>query len=136
MSLCAAGCGREPQRGVTRVETVPVTGIVLVDGQPANNLRVSAVHSTATQGLVPHSPGGYTKEDGRFSLSTYESGDGVPPGDYKLTFVWGEINLMNGQYSGDKLKGKYAEPLRSAHPLQLSSGDNAVDMGTIELKSR
>jgi hypothetical protein len=77
-----------------------------------------------------------TAGDGAFSLSTYESGDGVPPGDYTLTFVWGEMNLMNGQYAGDKLEGKYADAATSAIALTVTAGAEPQDLGTIELSTQ
>ncbi|MCA9051201.1 MAG: hypothetical protein KDA89_20835 [Planctomycetaceae bacterium] len=129
-----SGCGKSGPQGGPRVTTVPVIGVVHVDGQPAANLRVT-VHITGGTGAVPQNPGGFTKEDGTFALSTYESGDGVPPGTYSCTFVWGEINLMNGQYSGDKLKGKYAKPETSTVTVTVSESDDTVDLGTITLTS-
>ena len=76
-----------------------------------------------------------TDANGVFGLSTYESGDGVPPGQYQMTFVWGQINLMNSQYSGDKFNGKYADPAKSEHNLTVTDSDEPHDLGVIELSS-
>ena len=134
--LWTCGCGSKEPAGGPRVETVPVTGIVKVDGQPAAMVKVAAIHSRNLASPVELTPSAITSADGAFELSTYETGDGVPPGDYQVTFVWGEINIINGQYGGDKFQGRYAIPEHSAILLTIGSGDDPVDLGTIELTSK
>lgn len=128
------GCGPTGPQGGPRVETIPVTGKVIVDGAPAAYLRVLAVPNDAA-GALPMDSACITTTEGMFSLSTYESGDGVPVGSYKLIFSWGQINLMNGQYSGDKFKGKYSDASKSEYSLTIESGDKPLDLGTIELST-
>jgi len=129
------GCGPTGPQGGPRVGTVHVKGTVMVDGAPAGFLKVSAVPKDGA-GAVPMNSTALTAGDGSFSLSTYESGDGVPPGDYTLTFVWGEMNLMNGQYSGDKLEGKFADAAMSEVKLTITAGAEPQDLGTIELSTQ
>lgn len=129
------GCGPTGPQGGPRVGTVQVTGTVMVDGAPAGFLKVSAVPKGGA-GAVPMNSTALTAGNGVFSLSTYESGDGVPPGDYTLTFVWGEMNLLNGQYSGDKLEGRYADAEKSEVPLTITAGADPKDLGTIELSTQ
>lgn len=130
-----SGCGSSEPQGGPRVKTSAVTGIVHVDGQPASYLRVVA-NPAGDNGAVPITPAALTTPDGKFELSTYESGDGLPAGEYKLTFQWGEISLLNGQYSGDKFKGKYAKPEASTVTVKVADGDPPVDLGVIELTSK
>jgi len=129
------GCGPTGPQGAPRVGTVQVKGTVIVDGAPAGSLQVAAVPKGGA-GAVPMNSTALTAGNGTFSLSTYESGDGVPPGDYTLTFVWGEMNLMNGQYSGDKLEGKYADAAKSEVTLTITAGVEPKDLGTIELSTQ
>ena len=129
------GCGPTGPQGGPRVGTMQVKGTVMVDGAPAGFLQVSAV-AKGGAGAVPMNSTALTAGDGQFTLSTYESGDGVPAGDYTLTFVWGEMNLMNGQYSGDKLEGKYADAANSEVTLTIKAGDEPKDLGTIELSTQ
>jgi hypothetical protein len=76
------GCG-----GVRRV---PVSGTVTLDGQPLNGGYLEFTPDTAkgnTARIVGFSP----IKDGRYNLETKavtraESGSGVPPGWYKVTF--------------------------------------------------
>ena len=131
----SAGCGGStgPQGG-PRTETMTVKGVVKVDGAVAPYVKVAAVAANGP-GAVPMESSALTDPEGAFSLSTYESGDGVPAGEYKLIFVWGQINLMNGQYSGDKFNGKYADAEKSEMSLTIANGDEPRDLGVIELTS-
>ena len=130
-----AGCGPTGPQGGPRVETVNVKGTVMVDGAPAGFLQITAVPNGGA-GAVPMNSTALTAGDGSFSLSTYESGDGVSAGDYSLTFVWGEMNLLNGRYAGDKLNGKYADAAASEVKLTIAAGAEPKDLGTIELSTQ
>jgi hypothetical protein len=134
-ALPIVGCGSTggPDGG-PRISTMQVTGTVHVDGVGVSYLKVTAKPASGV-GALPLDPSAMTTADGKFSLSTYESGDGVPAGEYKLIFEWGELNLMNGQYSGDKLNGKYSDPEKSEFTVTVAVGDQPKDLGTIELKS-
>lgn len=132
--LMVVGCGPTGPQGGPRVETVIVRGSVMVDGAPAGFLQITAVPKGGA-GAVPMNSTALTAGDGSFSLSTYESGDGVPAGDYSLTFIWGEMNLMNGQYAGDKLNGKYADAAKSAVTVTVTAGGEPQDLGTVELST-
>ncbi len=68
-----SGCGQS--------ETVPVTGTVKLNGQPAANAEVIF---TPTKGRVAS---GSTDATGRFTLSTGRPDDGAVPGDHKVTIV-------------------------------------------------
>lgn len=129
--LCFAACGSE-QRGGPRVPTYPIVGQVTVDGAPAGNLLVMC-HVMDGEAAVPISISAYTDAEGRFSISTYEGGDGAPIGNYALTFEWGQINLMSGRYGPpDRLNGKYADPETSEVTVTVVEGQEA-DLGVIEL---
>jgi hypothetical protein len=62
-----------------RPERVPVSGKVLIDGQPleTGNIRVYAAANRAASGKI--------EPDGSFKLSTYEFGDGVVPGTHMVS---------------------------------------------------
>jgi hypothetical protein len=129
--LSLPACDSGPEGG-PRVPTYPIVGQVLVDGAPAENLQV-VCHSTDGDAAVPISISAYTDAEGRFSVSTYEGGDGAPAGSYVLTFMWGQINLMSGRYGPpDKLNGKYADPETSDFTVEVADGVE-TDLGVIEL---
>jgi hypothetical protein len=71
LALTATGCG----------QTNPVKGRVLLDGQPVAGATVTFLPDADGQGR-PAS--GTTDSDGYFQLMTYRSGDGAPPGTYRI----------------------------------------------------
>jgi hypothetical protein len=131
--VLAAGCGED--KGF-RKETYPVTGTVLVDGQPVGQVQV-ALHDV--QGIDKEHPTvttGFTNDDGTFSLTTYEFGDGVPEGEYKVTFMLGQLNMVSMQYGGpDKLNGRYNDPEKTEFRVKVEKGKPA-DMGKVELTTK
>ena len=66
--------------GCTKSDTVPVTGIITLNGQPAENTEVM---------FNPQGPGrmatGHTDASGQFKLSTAKPDDGAVPGEYVVT---------------------------------------------------
>jgi len=134
--LLNVGCSEE-QRGGPREETSPITGIIHVDGKPVADLQVKAVPQNPQGVTETLSIASFTDPEGKFSLSTYESGDGVPAGDYKLTFMWGQRSLMSGGYGApDKLKKKYLDPKKSEFSVTVEKGAPPRDMGIIELTTK
>ena len=117
--------------------TTGVTGRVIVDGTPvpANApLRVTC-HLLSASTQMPKSQA-LTGDDGRFEISTYEQGDGVPAGDYALTFFWGKMNVMTGSYDApDRLGGRYQDVTKSVIEFTVSESEAAVELGYIELTS-
>ncbi|MEZ6063595.1 MAG: hypothetical protein R3C19_24865 [Planctomycetaceae bacterium] len=135
--LLLAGCsGEEPPY---RKETSGLTGQVFVDGV--------AVPATTPLKVECHNVAGFdqehttissalTGEDGKFEISTYETGDGVPEGDYVLTFMWGKMDLFSRSYSGpDQLKGKYSDEKTSTFKVTVKRGEPS-DMGRIDLVTK
>lgn len=128
-----SSCGEE--KGPPRKETYPVTGQVIVDGQPAENLAVKCHNLEGMDKEDPTVSSAFTDEEGKFELSTYESGDGVPPGEYVLTFFWGQRNMISMTYGGpDKLNGKYRDPEQSEFRITVENGE-PTDLGRIELST-
>jgi len=62
-----------------RPERVPVSGKVLIDGQPVNSgtIRFKPVQGRVATGVI--------QSDGFFTMSTFEDGDGVVPGTHAVT---------------------------------------------------
>lgn len=127
-----AGCGRSELTDPNELPTFPVTGKVMVDGKPVAMIRVVA-HDAAEPPRPFNEPKGFTKDDGSFSLTTFRDGDGVPAGEYNLTFQYGTMAMVMGrQYQGDKFKGKYMKAAESKFKLTVTEGQ-PTDLGTIEL---
>jgi len=99
--LAAIGCGsRQPER----VKIYPARGAVIFKGQPAAGAIVR-VH-----GVAGATPRAVVRKDGTFALTTYEAGDGVPPGRYRVSVYW----RRQGQEDGDE--GPFLIPERYSRP--------------------
>ncbi len=115
--------------------TYPVIGKVLVDGEPVEYLAVYCDMLSEPDKEHPTKSQCFTQKDGSFTIGTYLSNDGVPEGDYALTFQWGEMNGFTRGYDGDKLNGRYTDPEKSAIKFTIEPGES-VDLGTIELTTK
>ena len=133
----SAGCGGDPTPA-GRVAVHPARGKVLFEGRPlAGALVVFEPASPIKSDLS--NPTGTTGEDGAFTLSTYEPGDGAPAGDYlvKITTAAmpgsdnGDI-LAKKSSRGDVLKGRFARAAESG--LKAKIGDGPNEMPPFDLK--
>ncbi len=123
-------------KGPPRKETFPVKGEVSVDGQPAGGLAITCNNVAGMDAKMPTVSQTFTKDDGKFEISTYGQGDGVPEGEYTLTFIWGKPDLLHGGYGGpDKLKGRYKDPQKSTIRFKVEKG-KPTDLGKIELTTK
>jgi hypothetical protein len=75
-ALLLAGCG-----GATGPRAVPAGGTVIYLGKPLEQGTI--VFFPVDDARMQTTPNGEIK-DGKFSLSTYVSGDGAPAGEYKV----------------------------------------------------
>ena len=114
LAAAIAGC----QRGPVRPVTAPVAGrVVTKAGAPCDGALV-VFHPTAAGRGADAKPVGKTSDDGSFSLTTYEAGDGAVPGSYGVTVVWPgkakeakmSLSSEGGGGSGDQLAGRYGDP--------------------------
>jgi hypothetical protein len=133
LSMMLAACG-DP--GPPRKETFPVIGKVLVDGKAVDNIAVRAFNVKGLDTADPTFSSTYTKPDGTFEISTYQAGDGVPEGDYVVTFEWGELNLFTMEYGGpDKLNNRYNDAKTSQTKFTVVRG-KPTDIGQVNLTTQ
>ena len=131
--LALASCGRGPG---DRKATFPVTGEVYVDGKPAAQLAVTCVDLRGIDEKNPTSSAAFTDEAGKFAISTYQSADGVPEGEYVLTFLWGQYNLITMNYGGpDKLKNRYMDSKKPKVRFTVVKGQ-PTNLGRIDLTTK
>lgn len=120
-----------------RKHTEKVKGRITVDGTvPGSAVRVEC-HSTNSAASPDFTVSQtMTNPDGSFEISTYESGDGVPPGEYVLTFYWGELNAISMNYGGpDRLNSRYSDPQKSEIKLTVKEGE-PIDLKEIPLTTK
>jgi hypothetical protein len=126
------GCSKP---AANRIATFPVTGSVLVDGEPVEGLAVFCTNVAGLDKQHPTQSSCFTKKDGSFEIGTYESKDGVPEGEYALTFRWGAWNLLSHSYEGDKLDGRYSDPKAPFTSFTVKQGQ-PTKLGEIKLSTK
>ena len=132
--LLPLGCGSEANfddealdkmAGGKRQETVAVSGKVTVGGVPTGNIVIYGY--TQASGLKPAAET-HTKADGTYCWNTYTDCDGVPPGEYKLTFAHIPNERKGKKQGEDLLKGQYKDPAKSEFSLVVTSGAPQADV--------
>jgi len=104
--LSLAGCSDG------RPARVPVSGRVLIDGQPLKYGQVQFIPDNARLS------GGRLDAEGRFTLSCFEKDDGVVLGLHRVTVTAGEfVSASQTRWHAPK---KYTDPARSGLTQQIS----------------
>jgi hypothetical protein len=78
LSLLLLGCGQP------KPNMVPVTGKVTQAGQPVTAGSIY-LHAASADAYQKDTPSSMLQLDGSFTIKTFPFGEGVPPGDYKVT---------------------------------------------------
>ena len=119
--LCV-GCGPK---------TVPVSGKIVVDGTPAENIRV-VFQSASTAAEVPPVAMGLTDKNGEYSLELAESKKrGVVPGPYVVFLTWSDPEADANPIEGQTVENPSPYKL----PPRANSGElrfDVPDKGTKE----
>lgn len=138
LALGLSGCGGGSER------PVPVGGKVLLGGKPVDGAVVT-YHSKGGG----RSASGKTDAEGNFKLTTINTGDGAPPGEYTVTIAkqetksgGGGVDISSGDYGEaygqammaagtntmskymkDVLPAKYADPAQSGLVRTVVKGE-------------
>lgn len=132
VALACTSCGKSDDG---RTPVYPVTGKVVVNGEPANNAQVFLHPQDASLKLFPH---GRVDSDGSFQLSTYELNDGAPAGDYRVTIVWQDPappgSAPDAPQGPDRLKGNYRDVARSKLRAQVEEQANELEPFNIQIR--
>jgi hypothetical protein len=115
LALVAAGCGDG------RPKRVPVSGKVLIDGQPlaAGVIRVLPAGARSATS--------YLDKDGRFQLTTFNDGDGCVEGTHKVVVLGNRRHGMRVEWLAPK---KYWSPATSGLTATI---DGPTDSMLIQL---
>lgn len=101
----SAGCGRSQDYQETPV--YPTSGIVTVNGEPAAGAYI-LFYPDGDVGLTKgNKPFARVQDDGLFEVTTYNTADGAPAGNYRVTIIWPEDPDARGS-SPDRLQGRYS----------------------------
>jgi hypothetical protein len=124
LTACASRYGDHPP--------YRTSGQLLVNGRPAPGARV-VFHHLGDWGEKSIVPQGMTDEDGRFTLSTYDPGDGAPAGDYRVVVEWPAYR--RGKNVGpDRLGGKFARADSSGLTAHVEAGTNQLPPFELQAK--
>ncbi len=113
--LLASGCGKSGP------DKHPVTGTVLVNGQPAGRVNVCLRHTDESVTGNARNPVAVTDENGRFTLSSDGAGDGTVAGEYMVTFFWMSSNDPNSAY--DRFGGAFGDFKTSRYRVKVPVPD-------------
>lgn len=116
MSVCLVlGCSGKAM--------LPVEGTITLDGKPLDGAAISFVPA---EGGRPCS--GQTDAQGHFTLASYVAGDGVPPGEYKVTVVKLDARrqaeaapVEEGAADQQQVMGNIEQAVKFLTPLKYSS---------------
>lgn len=129
-------------------KTVNVTGKVLLDGQPVGGLDVRLIPTDKTNFKMEETPTGRTDQDGRFTLTTYNSNDGAPLGEYMVAIAYPDQiaddtadETQAAIASAKAKKGKDAKKFPAIYQVPQKSGlkvtvNKAGELTPFELSSK
>ncbi|WP_166829244.1 hypothetical protein [Thalassoroseus pseudoceratinae] len=114
--LCGMlGCG-----GPDRPERVPVSGQVLIDGEPltVGSVQILPENARAANGKID--------SEGRFEMTTFEPGDGVVPGTHRVVVVASEA--MGGTGQKWHAPKKYIDPTQSGLTVEITEPTDSLEI--------
>jgi len=122
--MALAGCSRS---GPQRAETHPVQGKITFQGQPIGGAFVVLHPKEAATPEVPTATA-LVQPDGTFAVSTYDSADGAPVGEYVVTVQWQKLAKSGGDFvpGPNLLPAKYSDPATSNVIVQVAAGRNEL----------
>jgi hypothetical protein len=120
-----AGCGP------SYPETVPVNGVVTLDGQPVEGAAVLLMSQVPGSGNAARA---VTKADGTFTLTTFKDDDGARPGSYKA--IVKKTDLKNQGAANEALveSSLGAKPVQAVELLPEKYGTLQTTPFDVEVK--
>lgn len=95
----SAGCGQSGWEA----RTYPTTGKVTINGEPAKDAFIKMIKLGDPVDQRESDCWAVVQEDGTYTMSTYESGDGCPPGEYGWMLRWpNDLATMMPDRLGEK----------------------------------
>jgi hypothetical protein len=128
--LLVAGCGPgagdvsqerlEQMSGGTLKDVVPVSGKVLVDGEPKGGVNIY-LHASGGGPAIAECR---TNPDGKYCWATHLPCDGIEAGSYRLAFKCFPKLRRNDQpkETDDLFQGRYSDPMKVEFLLTVAEG--------------
>ncbi len=146
MACCGCGAGDD------RPGTAPVSGTVIYRDQPVAGAMVSFIADGA-----PRAATGETDEQGRFTLTTFDPGDGAVLGPHVVTVYKSKASMtiagpdpkldrdaylaamdqaaqqaMAAEAAGSALPAKYSDPKTSDLRAEVGADENVVNLRLVD----
>ncbi len=123
LAVCAGltGCGKSDSLPVLQVFDVKGK-VLLADGKPLSSGQIYFV----SKGDLPVTPTGVIGTDGAFSLVTGGSGQGAPPGEYKVRIESRQFQA-NGKAKKPQFPDRYNDEDSSRLLITVRAGTNQLD---------
>jgi hypothetical protein len=116
-----AGCGKSDSLPVLQVYDVKGK-VLLADGKPLSGGQIYFV----PKGDLPLTPSGDIGPDGTFSLVTGGSGEGAPPGEYKVRIESRQFQA-DGKVKKSQVPVRYNDEDSSGVLITVRAGTNQLD---------
>ncbi|MEW4455522.1 hypothetical protein AB1L30_22825 [Bremerella sp. JC817] len=127
-SIGLIGCS---SKEAWHTDVVPVVGSVTVNGENPEGAIIMFHPVNGDIDARASRPSGLVTDDGTYQLTTYEYGDGAPPGDYVFTILWPQEPKMGG-LSPDRMGRIYATPKASDLRITVPAEGGTLDPVVIE----
>jgi hypothetical protein len=128
------GCGG----GDSRPKSVPVSGTIKYRKTeiPVGALVVLHPKDASFEKKIGGKPQGRVAEDGSFKLTTHETDDGAPPGEYGVTVEWRpklketkfSLGGEGGAVAPNKLNPKFSDPRQPFKTVSITDGANKLEL--------
>jgi hypothetical protein len=121
-----AGCGSSPSGD--RLPVFLASGKLTFDGRPLTGAFVVLHPKAAVSGRTAPRPHAQAAADGSFTLTSYESNDGAPAGNYTLTVELRSLVNHGGDVTAgpNTLPAKYSRVETSPITIQIAQGTNTL----------
>jgi hypothetical protein len=110
------------------LKTVPVQGVVTMDGSPVVGAQVVFSRQVEKSRRTVRADA-MTEGDGTFTLSTYRPFDGVPEGKYTVTIVQHRpLRTAEGLPGPNRLPARYASAKTTPLEVEIKTGMGKIDL--------
>jgi hypothetical protein len=124
VAIGVAGCG-----GSGRPKTIPITGVVTIDGkEPGEGGTLYFVPTKAAEGYAKRPANGSFNNQGKYRIMSWEVDDGLVPGHYT-------VNLVPGDSAKTAIPVKYRSNTTSGLELDVPADQRKIEYN-IEVHSK
>lgn len=119
-ALVSAGCGSAETLPKDAVKTVPVSGLVTLDGKPVTDATVTfQAPAVGADGKPVPSAVGKTDSSGRYQLTTYRPNDGAAPATYLVSILKVETPKIETPTGGEYVPPEAKKDVKPVKPTFL-----------------